>query len=553
MKNLLIAGIVLFFGLKVYGQKKEIVADSKISHVTVFVNNAEVTRKAKVNLTSGSNLVVFERLPQGIVVGSIQVEGSNDFTIVSVNSSVDYLKEGSDRPEVKVMKKELNRVNDEIKLNNAQLKVYDEQLQLLIANHVFKADNKGITVEDMLTMTELYRKKLWQIQEKKYDAEIKGKKMNEEYQRIYKQVGILENKFNRYTTKVILNLSASANVNAPVQISYIVQGAGWEANYDAKAKDLTSPLEITFKASVHQTTGEDWKDVKLKLSTGNPLKSKTKPELNKWQLYAYDEQDYKKKGKQKSMSKAYDMKTEAYGERESSEETIDAVVITNSEKITLSSNTAANYTVQIETGLTAEYDISLPYSIYSDGKNHTVEIKKENLKADYSYYAVPKLEKEAFLVANITDWGKYNFIPGYMNVFINDTYTGRSYFDTQSVEDTLTLSMGRDQSIVVQRKKQYEMCKTTVIGGNKKHNSVYDITVKNTRAATVKIVVYDQVPVSPYKEVEVSVEQISGAKYDKEKGELEWDLEIAPGDSKKINLNYSIKYPKDKFISNLEG
>lgn len=552
MKNLLIASIVLFFGIKVNGQKKEIIADSKISHVTVFVNNAEVTRKATVNLTSGSNMVVFERLPQGIVSGSIQVEGSDNFTIVSVNSSVDYLNEGSDRPEVKVMKKELNRVNDEIKLNNAKLKVYDEQLQLLIANHVFKAENKGLTVEDMLTMTELYRKKLWQIQEKKYDAEIKGKRMNEEYTRISKQVNVLENKFNRYTTKVILNLSASANVNAPVQISYIVQGAGWEANYDAKAKDLTSPLEITFKAGVHQTTGEDWKDVKLKLSTGNPLKSKTKPELNKWQLYAYDENDYKKKSKQR-VNKAYDMKTEAYGEKEYNSPELDAVVVTSADKVTLSSNTAASYTVQVETGLTAEYEISLPYSIYSDGKNHTVEIKKENLTADYSYYAVPKLEKEAFLVANITDWGKYNFIPGYMNVFINDTYTGRSYFDAQSVEDTLTLSMGRDQSIIVQRKKQYEMCKTTVIGGNKKHNSVYDITIKNTRKSAIKIVVFDQVPVSPYKEVEVSVDEISNAKYDKEKGELEWNLEVAPGDNKKLNLNYSIKYPKDKFISNLEG
>ena len=109
MKKLLIITFVAM-NLFSFAQKKEIIADSKISEVTVFLSNAQITREAKINLTTGTNLITFEKLSQQIIPGSIRVEGSDAYTIVSVNSSTNYLQEGFERPEVKAMKKELNRV-----------------------------------------------------------------------------------------------------------------------------------------------------------------------------------------------------------------------------------------------------------------------------------------------------------------------------------------------------------------------------------------------------------------------------------------------------------
>jgi uncharacterized protein (TIGR02231 family) len=434
-----------------FAQKKEIIADSRISGVTVFLNTAEITREAKINLTPGTNLITFEKLSQQIIAGSIRVEGSDAYTIVSVNSSVNYLQEGTERPEVKAMKKELNRVQDEIKLNQTYLNVYNEQQSLLIANHIYKGENKGITVEDMLSMMEIYKVKLSELQKKMYDCEIKAKRMNLELGKIQKQVSELETKFNRYTTTVFVNLSAAKNTTSNVKITYLVNNASWTANYDAKAKSVDSPLELMLKATVIQATGEDWNNVKMKLSTGNPNKNKSKPDLAMWSLYAYDEVVYKnsKKGKGNSA-----MRTETlYDEKEANipagynklEEV--SIQVESSEKTKLENKklsdynyttTAANtYTTIIETGVNAEYNIDIPYTILSDGKEHTVEIKKYDIPASYAYYAVPKLDKDAFLVASITGWEKYNFIPGYVNVYINDTYTGRSWFDSKSVEDTL--------------------------------------------------------------------------------------------------------------------
>ncbi len=559
-------------------QQKEQIAESKIAGVTVFLNSAQITREAKITLNPGTNIILFEKLSQFIIPGSLQVEGDDAFTIVSVNSSVNFLQEGSERPEVKVMKKELNRVGDEIKINQANQRAYEQQQHLLIANHVFKGENKGITVEDMLGMVEMYRTSMWKVQENIYDCEIKTKRMNAEYTKIQQQIYELETKFNRYTSTVYVNLSASTKSTTNVKITYLVNNASWSANYDAKATDLSTPLQLTFKATVKQTTGEDWNNVKLKLSTGNPNKNKTKPELAMWYLYSYDEYVYKaqKKGKKNA-----DMQTEVYGQLNKEQDYLEDVKAEESEKtlsssqvmvyssrregevsyngasdgsaVTFTNTTAATYTTMIETGVNAEYDIDIPYTILSDGKENSVEIKKYEMPVDYSYYAVPKMEKDAFLVADITGWEKYNFIPGYVSVYINDTYTGRSYFDTQSVEDTLQLSMGRDQSVIVQRKKVKDMTGTGIIGGNKKLNMGYEITVRNTRKTPIKLCLMDQFPLSTIKEIEVTPLEFTGADYNKENGQLEWKMDVPAGESKTVKFNYSVKYPKDKVISNLGG
>jgi uncharacterized protein (TIGR02231 family) len=550
-----------------YSQKKEIIADSKISAVTVFLNNAEITREAKINLTPGTNLITFEKLSQQIIAGSIRVEGSDAYTIVSVNSSVNYLQEGTERPEVKAMKKELNRVQDEIKLNQTYLSVYNEQQNLLLANHVFKGENKGITVEDMLSMMEIYKVKLSELQEKIYDCEIKAKRMNVELGKIQMQVSQLETKFNRYTTTIMVNLSAAKNTTSNVKITYLVNNASWTANYDAKAKSIDSPLELMLKATVSQSTGEDWNNVKLKLSTGNPNKNKTKPDLAMWSLYAYDEVVYKNNRKGKgnanmSTETVYDEKevnlpSGAY-EKHQEEILLESVVVTKSENKKLSdynytTTTANTYTTIIETGVNAEYDIDIPYTILSDGKENTVEIKKYDIPASYAYYAVPKLDKDAFLVASITGWEKYNFIPGYVNVYINDTYTGRSYFDSKSVEDTLELSMGRDNSVIISRKKTKDFSGNAIIGGSRKSSMGFEISIRNSRKTPIKLNVYDQFPLSTQKEIEITTGEISGAKHDKETGKLEWELDVPSGESKTLKFNYSVKYPKEKTISNLGG
>ncbi|MBK8672310.1 MAG: hypothetical protein IPN93_04755, partial [Bacteroidetes bacterium] len=86
--------------------------------------------------------------------------------------------------------------------------------------------------------------------------------------------------------------------------------------------------------------------------------------------------------------------------------------------------------VKISEGdMMVEYDIETLQDIESDGKEHIIGVQEITLPAIYNYHSVPKLDCGAFLLARITDWGKYNLLAGEATIFFDDMYIGKSYLN----------------------------------------------------------------------------------------------------------------------------
>ena len=100
---------------------------------------------------------------------------------------------------------------------------------------------------------------------------------------------------------------------------------------------------------------------------------------------------------------------------------------------------------QVENATSVEFKIEIPYSIPTSGKQYTVDIKEHDLPAYYEYYCAPKLDKDAFLTAQVTGWDELNLLSGEAKLFFEGTYLGKSLLDVQNVEDTLDISLGRDK------------------------------------------------------------------------------------------------------------
>ena len=162
---------------------------------------------------------------------------------------------------------------------------------------------------------------------------------------------------------------------------------------------------------------------------------------------------------------------------------------------------------------------------------------------------MPKLDKDAFLLANIVGWEQLDLVPGPTNVYFSDTYVGQSYINTRNVGDTLRLSFGRDKKVVISRKLLEEYSDKKVIGNNRKDNYTYEITVKNIRDIPIKLSLFDQIPISQDSDISVSIEETSDADYDETTGRLLWKINLAPGATKKYKLSFTIKYPKGKKIT----
>ncbi len=202
----------------------------------------------------------------------------------------------------------------------------------------------------------------------------------------------------------------------------------------------------------------------------------------------------------------------------------------------------------IENQTTVEIEVAEPYSIKTNGERTLVDLKGYDIPATYRYTAIPKLDKDAFLIAEIADWNQYSLLEGESNLYFEDGFVGRSILNATALQDTLQVSMGRDRSIVMQREKVDQFSKKRTIGSNVTESRGYEITLKNNKSQAVTLVVKDQIPVSVNSSIEVTPGELSGGKLDSQTGIVTWDITLAPGAQQKLSLQYEVKYPKNERI-----
>ena len=106
-------------------------------------------------------------------------------------------------------------------------------------------------------------------------------------------------------------------------------------------------------------------------------------------------------------------------------------------------------------------------------------------------------------------------------------------------------------NIIIKRTKVKDYSARKVIGSTRKESFTYDITIRNTKKDAVSLIMLDQYPITTDKDIEIELLEKSNAADDKDKGQLQWRFDLKSQENKSLRLSYSVKYPKDKTIGNL--
>jgi len=202
----------------------------------------------------------------------------------------------------------------------------------------------------------------------------------------------------------------------------------------------------------------------------------------------------------------------------------------------------------VENQTTVEIQVAEPYSIKTNGERTLVDLKTYEIPAAYRYTAIPKLDKDAFLLAEISDWSQYNLLEGESNLYFEEGFVGRSILNPAALQDTLQISMGRDRSIVMQREKVDQYSKKRSVGSNITESRGYEISLKNNKSQTVTLQLKDQIPVSVNSNITVTTGELSGGTLDPITGIVTWEITLPPGGQQKLSLRYEVKYPKSERI-----
>jgi uncharacterized protein (TIGR02231 family) len=301
------------------------------------------------------------------------------------------------------------------------------------------------------------------------------------------------------------------------ELKYRVLDAGWEPKYDIRVDGVTKPVNLYYKANVFNNTGVDWMEVRMKLSTADPLQGAQRPSLTEWSL--------KDGGSDPEYTQFYQTQVEKMKKE----------------------NKQVDFKMVEVDELSAEFEIVQPYSILADSKPYLVDVANRSLNARYEYVSIPKMDKDAFLVAKVVGWNDLNLVSGNASIYFNGTYIGQSKLNILEISDTLELSLGRDNKIAITRVKKSEVNEHEIIGNYEKEVYKYEMVVRNNREIPLTIKMQDQVPLEDDSRINVKIKEISGGVYDKPSGLVTWTMTLQPGEMRKLVFDFSTRYPKDEF------
>lgn len=394
-----------------------------------------------------------------------------------------------------------------------------------------------------MKMVDYYKNKQIEIANNINNLTEKGQKLNELLYKLKNKLQINTGKEEKTSSgKLIVQIMCETGGAIPLDISYLANNVTWVPFYDLRAESVSSPINMMYKAQVVQNTGIDWKKVKLTLSSGQPNQNNQAPILSSWflrnNIVTQTPYGYSQRAKMNQLQGSIAPLSDAQ---------LKEVVMTPAPVMEESS--VSNYTTVAENQLNVSFDIDIPYDILSNGKIHSVSLKEIKLPATYKYYAVPKVENEAFLLAEIADYSKYNLLQGEANIVFEGMYVGKTFIDPNQTGDTLNLSMGRDKKVSIKREKAADKSETRFMSSKKEQTFTFDITVRNNKKEAVELLLKDQYPLSTNKEIEVELLQSDGAKVNAETGILTWQLQLKPNENKKFRISYRVKYPKDQNLN----
>lgn len=268
-------------------QASQKIIDSKIEKAIVFLNGAQINRSGKTVVNPGTSEIIFKGISPYINKQSIQVKAEGNFTVFSVVHKLNYLQEQAKQNDMLKVEEQKEALQDKINMGNDLLGIYRNEENLLSKNQAIVAQNTGLRTADLKEAADFHRLRLTELKQKETEVSKSLKKLNAEMAKLNKQQDELNKQASTATSEVVITVESKETANADLTLSYFVDKAGWYPTYDIRVTDILHPITMLYKANVYQSSGEDWKEVKLTLSTADPKQNGEKPNLPTWFLHYF--------------------------------------------------------------------------------------------------------------------------------------------------------------------------------------------------------------------------------------------------------------------------
>jgi uncharacterized protein (TIGR02231 family) len=529
---------------------KRIEAPSRITAVTVYADRALTTRSTTLPLKPGSYLIAFESLPILIQDDSVRVEGrgSAGATIVGIEVKRAFLEQSGEK-RVRALDEEIRELElrsgalDAKKAGLSSQKAFLESIRVAWGERLSKELAIGRpTSAELLDASSFIGAGVTKVEELTREADVEKKNIKDKIDALRRQRDESIGSRRKETKSVEVMIEIAREGNLVLDLATVITQAGWQPSYDVRLSSDTKTAELIFRAMVRQQTGEDWRNVDLTLSTARPSIGAAPPELRPWRISFFRPQP--------PMAAPMTMSAPApVIARKTARKQLESFKSDDS----LAEESPAGYvTAQISDEQSSiAFHVPRPLDIPSDGSWHGTVVAIEQLPVSMEFMALPKLAPYVFLKSEIVNRAAYPLLPGKVNTFTGNTYTGSSQLKKVAAGEKFDLFFGTDDQLTVKREELTQHKEAGMFSKNRVSYR-YRIELGNFRKEPLTVTLRDQLPIAGDEEIKVSLDEPS-IKPDEVKsdGTVTWKAPLQAGEKKVLTFGIVVEYPKDREITGL--
>lgn len=552
MKRHSLFAFLFLLSANLFFAQKPIYTKAKVTAVKVYRNSAELQNTVSFSVPSGISEIVIGNISEEINEKTIQIGvNSKNISILSSQFTSDYstdFKMDTTNPQIKKVNDSIKIVENLISKNRIELDANKKAVELLDKNQTVLVGSNSSNVAQLTQLTEFYTNKRIELENKLVSLKTKGDDLSKKLSRLKSSLKTKEQKEAEEFADgvIVLKLMSPTAGNIKLNINYLTDNVSWKPYYEIKAEKISAPLDVTFKAIVKQKTGLDWKGVKLTLINGNSSRNSYAPTVSPWFIYAKSPKEREILREEKIDNKSAAIRIRGMGS------------VNAEEYDDVQSNALAEVAVTAYAGfnvnaneLNTSYDIDIPYDILSNNEDHLISLYQQKIPADYQYFTAPNYRREAYLLAKIKDFSKYNLVSAPASIIFENMYIGETRISPDQTNNEMNITLGSDPKISIRREEVQDKSGEKFLSSYREKVVTYDLVIKNNKKEQISIEVKDRFPLSNNEAVKIEVLDKSGAVKDDEKGFLTWNIKLSPSETKKLRVSYKVRYPKDYTVSGL--
>ena len=553
MKRYSLFAFLFLLSANLFFAQKPIYTKAKVTAVKVYRNSAELQNTVSFSIPSGISEIVIGNISEEINEKTIQIGvNSKNISILSSQFTDDYstdFKMDTTNPQIKKVNDSIKIVENLISKNRIELDANKKAVELLDKNQTVLVGSNSSNVAQLTQLTEFYTNKRIELENKLVSLRTKGDDLSKKLSRLKSSLKTKEQKEAEEFADgvIVLKLMSPTAGNIKLNINYLTDNVSWKPYYEIKAEKISAPLDVTFKAIVKQNTGLDWKGVKLTLINGNSSRNNYAPTVSPWFIYARSPKE-REIQREEIASKSAAIRIRGMGSVNAAEYADKDIALDDrAEGVAVG---YAGFNVNANE-LNTSYDIDIPYDILSNNEDHLISLYQQKIPADYQYFTAPNYNREAYLLAKIKDFSKYNLVSAPASIIFENMYIGETRVSPDQTNNEMNITLGNDPKISIRREEVQDKSGEKFLSSYREKVITYDLVIKNNKKEQISIEVKDRFPLSNNEAVKIEVLDKSGAAKDDEKGFLTWNIKLSPSETKKLRVSYKVRYPKDYTINGL--